>query len=233
MPRTIVHGPLQYGGMNILKHSALQDQWGLHYFVQSLRWDKIVANDILTVLDAYQQVSGFVSPVFEAVEQDIDYLANGWIPHLRTGLRRLKGRISIEQAWQPKLQRLHDDSIMEVIAAKAAVTKRIRLLANECRIWLRVTTIADIATVAGAEISCDRLFGGWRADPISGRTWPELPTPSKAHRAAFRKCLRLAFCSRASPWQRQGSYSLDQPLGQWFPVQRNVKFSCYVSATQV
>ncbi|KAL7536722.1 hypothetical protein ACHAWF_007008 [Thalassiosira exigua] len=191
MPRAVVHGPLQYGGMNILKHSALQDQWGLHYFVQSLRWDKIVANDILTVLDAYQQVSG------------------------------------------QKLQRLHDDSIMEVVVARAAVTKRVRLLTNECRIWLRVTTVADVATVTGAEIPCNRLFGGWRADPISGREWPDLPTPSKAHWAAFRKCLRLAFCSRASPWQRQGSYNLDQPLGQWFPVERNVKVSCYISATQV
>jgi len=28
-----VHGPLQYGGMDILNHSALHDQWGLHYFM--------------------------------------------------------------------------------------------------------------------------------------------------------------------------------------------------------
>ena len=31
-PRALVHGPIQYGGMDIMKHEALQDEWGMHFF---------------------------------------------------------------------------------------------------------------------------------------------------------------------------------------------------------
>ena len=29
----VVHRPLQYGGMDITKHPAIQDEYGLHYFI--------------------------------------------------------------------------------------------------------------------------------------------------------------------------------------------------------
>ena len=60
----LVHGPLQFWGMKVVKQSVLQDQWGLSYLIQSLRWDKTMAKDIRTYLDAYQLVSGFVCDVF-------------------------------------------------------------------------------------------------------------------------------------------------------------------------
>ena len=50
--------------MKVVKQSVLQDQWGLSYLIQSLRWDKTMAKDIRTYLDAYQLVSGFVCDVF-------------------------------------------------------------------------------------------------------------------------------------------------------------------------
>ena len=116
-PRALVHGPLQYGGMDIVKHSALQDQWGLYYFVQTLRWDDIIAND------AYQLASGFVSCVMMIPTIQIMYFGAGcWILHLRARLSALDGSMSIEKAWAPHLQRRDDDSIMEVIADSKGLT---------------------------------------------------------------------------------------------------------------
>ena len=38
IPQTLVHGPLQFGGVKVVKQFSLsQDQWGFHYFIQSLR----------------------------------------------------------------------------------------------------------------------------------------------------------------------------------------------------
>ena len=85
-PRALVHSPIQYGGMNVIKHESLQDEWGLHCLVQTLRWDKIPANDILVVLDTYQLVSGFVTPLLESPELEINYVGNGWIHHIRNRL---------------------------------------------------------------------------------------------------------------------------------------------------
>ena len=84
MPRAVVHGPIQFGGMDIVKHLSLQDQWNLDYFVQSLRWDKTIADDIITVLDAYQVASGFVTPVLASPNIEVDYLAPGLISHIRS-----------------------------------------------------------------------------------------------------------------------------------------------------
>jgi len=78
--------------MNILKHSALRDQWELHCFVQTLRWDSLTSTDIMATLNTYQTASGFVASVMEVPEIPIDYLYNGWIPHLRRRLNARHGR---------------------------------------------------------------------------------------------------------------------------------------------
>ena len=80
--RALVHGPLQFGGMKIVKQSSFQDQWGLHYLILSLRWDITTAKDICTILNAYQLVSGFVCHVFESPDIPITYLPLGWLLHL-------------------------------------------------------------------------------------------------------------------------------------------------------
>jgi hypothetical protein len=161
MPRAVVHGPIQYGGINLVKHSSLQDQWGLHYFIQCLRWDDITARDIITVLDAFQLVSGFVTPVLSSPAIPIDYGGRGLIPQVRDRLRALDGRIEVEKAWQPCLQRVNDDSIMENFAACKHTTALEVQRASETRIWLRVTCTSDLDDISGRRIPWERLNGEW------------------------------------------------------------------------
>ena len=151
--------------MDNVKHSALQDQWGLYYFVQT----DITVNDIITVLDAYKLASGFVSCVMLIPTIQSTYLGAGWIPHLRARLAALDGHMSIEKAWTPHLQRRDNDSIMEVIADCRGLTPKEKQLANKTRIWLRVICISDLADIEGVIIAWNRLTGKWRA--ISARNW--------------------------------------------------------------
>ena len=81
-PRALVYGPLRFGGMKIVEESSLQDQWGLHYLIRSLRWDKTTAKDIRTVLNAFQLVPGFVCHALESLDIPITYLPSVWLPHL-------------------------------------------------------------------------------------------------------------------------------------------------------
>ena len=227
-PRTMVHGPIQFGGMSMLKHSALQDEWGIHNAVMTLRWDDITARDMLTVIDAYQLVSGFITPVLRSPAIPIDYVGQGLIAHLRDRLRALDGQLAVEKAWQPSLQRVGDDSIMEPIAASKTIKRIERKLANECRLWLRVPCLSDLTTANGVGIPFERLSGRWRARKLPNMTWPDLPQPTKKHWAAFRKCLRHTCCTKVSPY-RQGFYLLDEPLGQWFVRPRTSLHECYTS----
>ncbi len=196
-PRDLVHGPLQFGGMNILKHQVLQDQWNLQYFIQSLRWDKIIAQDIITVLDDFQLVSCFVSPVLSCPDIDIDYLSRGLIPHIRHRLKMLEGEIAVEDAWRPYLQRKGDDSLMELFAGHTPPNKRFgstyltpkeRRRANEYRMSLGIICVSDLATLDGKYIPLDRLSGSWRALPSDQvkLTFLNLPPQSNKNTSAFK-----------------------------------------------
>ena len=158
-PRAMVHGPIQYGGMGIQKHSAGQDKWGIHYMLQTLRWNKEPAQHVLAVLNTFQQASGFVSKVLSCPEIPIDYVGKGWVRHTRDRLRILKGRLEVEDAWAPKSQRVHDESIMELISFNGEIKLKERELANECRIWMGVTCISELANEGGTYIPLERLVG--------------------------------------------------------------------------
>ena len=204
-PRAVVHGPLQYGGMAIAKHSARQDKWGIDFMIMTLRWDKTTANDIITVLDAFQLISGFATHVLMSPKQIIDYGEIGWISHIRNRLRELNGQLLVEKAWRPDLQRKGDTAIMEnivnIMGKTCGITKKERLLANQYRLWARITCVSDIASIDGKYIEIERMERKWRATPMPNNQWPNLPKPTKAHAAAFRKCIRKTICKTASPYK--------------------------------
>ena len=141
------------------------------------------------MVDAYQLASGFVTPVLESPGLPIHHVGTGLIDHIRNRLRTLGGIIKLEDNWCPSLQRINDDSLLKMMCGARALTKREIRLANEFRLWARITTISDIAEEWGKEIPWERLNGDWRAEPLPHMTWPNLPHPTKAHTAAFRRCL--------------------------------------------
>ena len=232
-PRAMVHGPIQYGGMGILKHSASQDKWGISYLLQTLRWDKEPAQNVIAVLNSFQQASGFVSKVLSCPEIAIDYVGNGWIRHIRDRLRMLRGRLEVEDAWSPKIQRVDDEAIMELIAFSGDLTLKEKTLANECRLYIGVTCISELATDGGTHIPFERLQGRWQATQVDSRHWPNQPEPEKKHWSAFRRCLRKTFCTTESPWKMGGSYKLDTPLKDWMLVERNIKYQCYIRGRDI
>ena len=225
-PLSILHGPLSLGGMAFVKDLLLQDQASIVYLIQTLRWDNETSQDVLQTLQTLQLATGFVTPVMEDTTAVISYVSNGWLLHIRSRLGALNGSIWIEKAWQPALQRLGDESIMEKINALPYPPSVLRK-ANECRLWLRVITIAELASLNGKTVPMDRLQGKWRAQ--SSLHWPNQPTPSQSHWAAFRKCIRATFCCDASAWQRHGEYHLTQPLGAWVVAHRHVQHPFYIT----
>lgn len=68
------------------------------------------------------------------VEGEIDYVANGWIPHIRRRLASLGGEIAVKDAWQTRIQRYNNDSPMEVINTSTDFKPREKRLANECQL---------------------------------------------------------------------------------------------------
>ena len=226
-PRAVVHGPIELGGHGFPKCLSLQDKFSIPYVVRTLRWDGILAQDLLQTINAAQLTSGFVHQIFDYTNLRLDFIGIGWIPHLYARLKALEGKIWMEKAWRPTFQREFDSSIMESFAAIPKITCTMLTQANECRIYLRVITIAELADLNGTTINFDKLNGKWQA--ISMLNWPNQPSPNKQQWAAWRKCLRKTFCPRNSAYQRSGEYRLQQKLGTWLKTSRHVQYTAYAS----
>jgi hypothetical protein len=81
-PEVLTYGPLDYGGMELLHTYTLQMQVQLNYVIKQLRWNKMVANYFLVALDSVQLCSGFVNPIMEMTEGNIDYVGTSYLVDL-------------------------------------------------------------------------------------------------------------------------------------------------------
>ena len=225
-PSAVAYGPLEYGGMDLPELYTLQDTLQIPYLLKTLRWNNSLANDFIVTLDNKQIESGFVSPILDETALPIEYIDSGWISGLRNRLRSFSAGIWVEDAWQPKLQREHDRSLMEEFSQLHGITKHQLRKVNGVRLYLRVITIADLANEAGDYICDDMLTGEWTAG--TDLEFPKQDRPPPEWFALFRKCIRNAFSTTTPANQRSYmSLKLDQPLGDWYEVKRNTWWSAY------
>ena len=129
----------------------------MHYFIQCMRCDCTTIRDIIATLDAFRLISELVALVLSSPVISIKYAGWGLIPHMRDRLCALDGRIAMENAWHPCLERENDDSIMENFAACTRITALELIRANEARLWLRVICISDLADINDRNIPWERL----------------------------------------------------------------------------
>ena len=59
--------------------------------MRALRWDDILAQDLLHTINAAQLTSGFVNQIFEYTILRLDFIGIGWIPRLYEQLKALVG----------------------------------------------------------------------------------------------------------------------------------------------
>jgi hypothetical protein len=135
-PTAILHGPIDYGGMEFPDTYTLQDQIQLDYLIKQLRWDKVVANAFLVTLDSVQLCSGYTSPILEQTEMMISYLQPSYIIALRHRLHEMDATLWIEKAWTPKLQRVGDRAIMEAVLGIPRITRATLRQVNAVRLYL-------------------------------------------------------------------------------------------------
>ncbi len=221
-----MHGPLDFGGMELPDTHTLQDQVQLKYLVKQLRWDKTVANYFLVALDSVQLCSGLTTPLLESTEHNISYLSPSYIIDLRERLYMMGATLWIEKAWTPALQQVGDRALMDAFTSIPGISRATLRQANAVRLYLRMVTLADLADVNGTYIPEDMLDGDWQAG--SDLKWPHQPKPPLGFWRVIWSCLRLAFCTRITgSIQAHHSMQLDNELGQWLPVKQNTWFTVY------
>ena len=223
----VMYGPMEQGGMELPEWYSRQTELQVPYLIKQLRMNGTVANDLLTTLDTLQLVSGLTTPVFE-YKKPLRYLDRGFLTCLHDRMQEIDATVWIEEAWTPKLQREHDESIMEAFMERPRMSKDLLHKLNSVRLYLRVITIADLVSPDGTFIGNLALRGEWRAD--SELEWPDQPKPPKKWFDLFRRHIRQTFCTRLDNRHPAGdSMDLDVPLGKWYPVPRNTWYDVYLS----
>ncbi|KAL9183056.1 hypothetical protein ACHAXT_004843 [Thalassiosira profunda] len=217
----------QCDSMNrLLQVMSLQDETQLSYLRKEFRWDKSVANAMLTTIDQLQMRVGFVRPIMEFTTLPIRYASttgefDGYFLSLRKRLAEIDGSLWLEDAWTPTLQRDGDASIMEPLVQSKLFSPSVLSRANSARLYLRVITIADLASKKGHYIPDGRFDVTFHAG--SDSLFPDIPCPPRKDLALLKRCIQRTFCTFAPPYQRLAcSMPLDKPLGKWHSTRRNV-----------
>ena len=223
MKRIAVYAPVELGGINYPSIESIQDQKGISLFVRELQAGKEIATDLKILLSLAQLESGFVQPILEETSLQAPYLEPGIISHLRYRLNELDGRISVEGAWQPELQRVGDVPIMEALVQLPGVKKGELAHANQCRKYIHVVTLAEAASLCGTFIPPNRFNGRWRAK--SNLKWPRQPPPTGVMWDTFRRLMKRAFCQKNLRAQKNHRIPLDKPLGEWYRAVRHVQYA--------
>ena len=101
---------------------------GVSSFCPVFAMKKTTATNILVIFDDYQLVSGFVCHVLESPDIPINYIDQGWIPHICRQLATMGGSMAVKHVLIPSPQLKGNNSIIEILADCKLLTKRDRLL---------------------------------------------------------------------------------------------------------
>jgi ribonuclease HI len=197
-PRALIHAPLEMGGAEIPHLYTEMMGMKLETIISHLRADTVLGKSFRININNIQLCSGIAEPIFMC-RDDISYLDNNWLLHLRKYLLEINGTLNIKHIWQPIKQREHDLVLMSEFKTLGFSRSELRLI-NNWRIFFQVSTLAELCTPDGSSIQqCYLTQPNGRpvakANP-SSIIWPAQGEPGKRGFNLWCKCLSLCFNMR-------------------------------------
>eukprot|EP00956_Cyclotella_meneghiniana_P031965 scaffold85834_cov44-Cyclotella_meneghiniana.AAC.6 len=128
MNRVVLRAPVELGGIAFPNTSTIQDQKGITNVMRQLQLGKEIATDLRILIAQAQLESGLTNPILDDTSTNVRYIEPGLIMHLHDRLAALDGSIVLEDQWCPKIQRIHDNSIMKKLSELRGVKPREQLL---------------------------------------------------------------------------------------------------------
>jgi hypothetical protein len=151
--RAIVYGAAEQGGIGIKSLYAEQSIAQITALMQHTRLYSPLGRAIRVNLEWVQIIAGIAKPVLQDT-RPLQHMEGEWFKSIREFLHKTNSTAKIDNIWTPKLQRINDKCIMDVLR-ECHDTARI----NRVRIFLQASTIADITNAEGTHIT-EISFGG-------------------------------------------------------------------------
>jgi hypothetical protein len=150
-PRPVRCGPLKYGGVNLHPLKDSQGSGQILQCLKHLRTPSVVQRLWLIALHWAQLQSSFQKPILEDSNTPIPHLESQYIHSIRQFLQSINGSIRMEIPSTVPLQRVRDQSIMEMVVQSFFLAQECKTI-NYCRQFLRVHTLSDLTLAGGTQM---------------------------------------------------------------------------------
>ena len=211
MPREVVYGPKQMGGLGLHDLYIEQGIKAVTALVGHLREPASqTAKMMLVELQWCQVQAGTAINLLEEPSTPIEYIETCWIMNIRSFLDTYNLRIDLTQAAPPAPACENDAFIMDSIRTSNLCTASQLQRINACRMYLRVQRLSEISVADGTALCKEALSGTDRLAFSSEEGWPRQGRPPKKEWQYWSKTIRAVFSIDGR------SHRLRVPLGRWY-----------------
>jgi hypothetical protein len=213
MPREVVFGPYEDGGIGLISMYILQ---GVTHVVNAIRHMRMGTGQLAATLQiAYEWshcVAGTRMAPFEEVATSIPYLKDGWIPNTRDFLYESGMKMTCGKRREIEEMRSDDQILMEDAGRSPFLNDTDENEVNNCRLFLQVETLSELCELDGKTLAAISFGKGpRRCLSTSNYLWPKQGIPGKKQWQKFDNFIRMTYC------RTKDSNVLRRPLGDWFP----------------
>jgi hypothetical protein len=213
MPRQVVYAPKHFGGIGLLDLSVEQGLAQLLFLLRNLRTKTDVTETIHTLIESYMIRAGTTKSPFDDTSIQA-HIHAPWIQSLQSFLAHTDITITTPDISCNVIIRNEDKTIMALATRFTNNTNHLHAI-NSCRIWLQVTTLAEITEDSGSSILRTAIMGEIDTNGLpklwnistSLSHWPHQPRPPKRSWKIWQKMLQH--------FTSHDSTTLKQALGQW------------------
>jgi ribonuclease HI len=194
-PRALIHGPSEMGGCEIPHLYTEMMGLKIESVMAHIRADSLLGKSFRININYIQLLTGLEDPIFMS-RDNIGYITDNWLLHLRNYLLEINGSFTIKDLWLPRKLREHDIVLMTEFLSLGLPQSDLRLI-NNWRLYFKVNTLTEICNPEGTHIrECFTKFPkrtySNNLNP-SKLQWPNQGIPGKRGFRLWLKCLQMSF----------------------------------------
>ena len=201
-PEEIRHGPMEVGGIGMLNLVTVHCTTKIESLIQQIRLGRPLGFKMLIALDWTQLHAGTRTKVMEETKY-IPYIIEPWIDSVHAYMVDNNIKLKIPTTKIQPLRRDNDKYLMEEAINMGLSVRDLRDI-NNCRMFLKVTTLAEITNCEGTHI-LKQSFQCTGTNSKSTFLWPIQEQPTAAFNT-WRNFLSMFTTSNRR---------LKQKLGKW------------------
>jgi hypothetical protein len=214
--RNVLFGPSKYNGAGFRPFSTEQGVGQLQFFVK--HWShRTEPGCLLRIAVAWAQLNvGVGFSIFNDVVTSLPHFESEWLRSVRDFLRIVQGRLRLDSAFVPEIQRVNDSFIMDHVLERGDFTRKELRKINYCQLYLQAITVSDISNATGTTLMPGIRSGDYTL--WSGVTHYHKTNQAKPDTSTWR------LWSRAMSLIADPNENLYIPLRQWIPPPHRQRF---------